>query len=59
LPKTNPDYWHYKRQHFGADDGIDFLDAETLVTVIAAAPGATDITIMLTDDSIAITPIRR
>ena len=58
-PKTNPDYWHYKRQHFGADDGIDFLDAKMLVTLIAAAPEATDITITMTDDSIAIMPIRR
>lgn len=58
-PKSNPDYWHYKRQHFGADDGIDFLDAKMLVTLIAAAPDATDITITMTDDSIAITPIRR
>ncbi len=58
-PKTNPDYWHYKRQHFGADDGIDFLDAKILVTLIAAAPDATDITITMTDDSIAIMPIRR
>ncbi len=58
-PKTNPDYWHYKRQYFGGDDGIAFLDAEMLVTLIAAAPGATDVTITMTDDSIAITPIRR
>ena len=58
-PKTNLDYWHYKRQHFGADDGIDFLDAKMLVTLIAAAPDATDITITMIDDSIAITPIRR
>lgn len=58
-PKTNPAYWHYKRQHFGGDDGIAFLDAKMLVTLIAATPGATDITITMTDDSIAITPIRR
>ena len=58
-PKTNPVYWHYKRQLFGADDGIDFLDAKILVTLIAAAPDATDITITMTDDSIAIMPIRR
>jgi hypothetical protein len=58
-PKTNPDYWHYKRQHFGADDSIDFLEAKMLVTLIAAAPDATDITVTMTDDSIAIMPIRR
>jgi len=58
-PKTNPDYWHYKRQNFGGDDGIAFLDAKMLLTLIAAAPDATDVTITMTDDSIAIMPIRR
>ena len=58
-PKTNPDYWHYKRQHFGGDDGIDFLDAELLVRSIEALASATHLTIEMTDDSMAITPIRR
>jgi hypothetical protein len=58
-PKTNTDYWHYKRQHFGGDDGIDFLDAETLVKLLAAAPAATHLTIAMTDESVSITPIHR
>ena len=58
-PKTNPDYWHYKRQYFGGDDGIDFLDAELLVRSIEALASATHLTIEMTDDSMAITPIRR
>jgi hypothetical protein len=58
-PKTNPDYWHYKRQYFGGDDGIDFLDAELFVRLIEAMPSATHLTIAMTDDSMAITPIRR
>lgn len=58
-PKTNPDYWHYKRQYFGGDDGIDFLDAELLVLSIEALASATHLTIEMTDDSMAITPIRR
>ncbi len=58
-PKTNPDYWHYKRQYFGGDDGIDFLDAELLVRSIEALASATHLTIAMTDDSMAITPIRR
>ncbi|WP_019200150.1 DUF3085 domain-containing protein [Afipia birgiae] len=58
-PTTNLDYWHYKRQYFGGDDGIDFLDAEMLVTLIAAAPEATHLAIAMTDDSMSITPIRR
>jgi hypothetical protein len=58
-PKTNPDYWHYKRQHFGGDDGIEFLDAERLVKQIAAVPRATHVRIEMTDTSMSITPIRR
>ncbi|MFG1365859.1 DUF3085 domain-containing protein [Xanthobacter versatilis] len=58
-PKTNPDYWHYKRQHFGGDDGIEFLDAERLVKRIAAVPRATHVRIEMTDTSMSITPIRR
>jgi hypothetical protein len=58
-PKTNPDYWHYKRQYFGGDDGIDFLHAETLVRLIEAVPSATHLTIAMTDDNMSITPIHR
>lgn len=58
-PKTNPDYWHYKRQHFGGDDGIEFLDAFRLVTLIAAAPAATHLMIAVTDETMSITAIRR
>lgn len=58
-PKTNPDYWHYKRQHFGSDDGIEFLDAVRLVALMAAAPAATHLMITTTYDSLSITMIRR
>ena len=58
-PKTNSDYWHYKRQHFGGDDGIDFIDAVELEKLIAGAPGATHLKIEMTDTSMSLTPIRR
>lgn len=58
-PKTNPDYWHYKRQYFGGDDGIDFLDAELLVRSIETLPSPTHLTIAMTDDSMSIMPIHR
>lgn len=58
-PKTNPDYWHYKRQHFGGDDGIEFLDAVELERLMAAAPGATHLTIVTTDTSLSLGLIRR
>ena len=58
-PKTNPDYWHYKRQHFGADDGIEFLDAEMLMKLITGSPAATHLTITMTDASLSVSLIRR
>ncbi|MFK4259629.1 DUF3085 domain-containing protein [Agrobacterium tumefaciens] len=58
-PKTNPDHWHYKRRHFGGDDGIEFLDAFMLVKLIAASPGCTRLQITMSDTSMSITPIRR
>lgn len=58
-PKTNPDCWHYKRQHFGGDDGIEFLDAFMLVKLIAASPGCTHLHLAMSKTSMSITPIRR
>ncbi|KPH76530.1 MULTISPECIES: DUF3085 domain-containing protein [Bosea] len=58
-PKTNPDYWHYKRQHFGGDDGVEFLDAAELVKLIVAAPTATHLTIAMTDSAISLALVRR
>jgi hypothetical protein len=56
-PKTNPDYWHYKRQHFGGDDGVEFLDAIELEQLIAAASGMTHLRIVMDDTSLSISLI--
>lgn len=58
-PKTNPDYWHYKRLHFGGDDGVDFIDATELETLIVAASGATHLQITMDDTSMSLSLIRR
>jgi len=58
-PKTNPDYWHYKRQHFGGDDGVVFLDAVVLVKLINAALSATHLTIEMTDNAVSLALFRR
>lgn len=58
-PKTNPDYWHYKRQHFGGDDGVEFLGAEMLMKLINASPLATHMTIVMSDSSLSIRLLRR
>lgn len=58
-PKTNPEYWHYKRLHFGGDDGVEFLDAVVLVKLVNAAPLATHLTIAMTDDAVSLALVRR
>lgn len=58
-PKTNPDYWHYKRQHFGGDDGVEFIDAIELDKLITAQPDATHLQIVMDDTSLSISLIRR
>lgn len=58
-PKTNPDYWRYKRQHFGGDDGVEFLDGAMLVKLIAASPGCTHLRFAFHKDSMQLTVIAR
>lgn len=58
-PKTNPDYWHYKRRYFGGDDGVEFIDAVELDKLLAAQPDATHLQIVMDDTSISISVIRR
>ena len=58
-PATNPDFWHYKRQNFGGDDGIDFLDASELEQLMAASPSATHLRIEMTDTSMSLVLLRR
>ncbi|KRA65265.1 DUF3085 domain-containing protein [Rhizobium sp. Root651] len=58
-PTTNSDYWHYKRRYFGGDDGVEFIDAVELETLIAAQPDETHLRIVMDDTSISISLIRR
>lgn len=58
-PKTNPDYWHYKRRYFGGDDGVEFIDAVELEKLVAAQPDATHLQIVMDDTSLSISLIRR
>ncbi|PRD43526.1 DUF3085 domain-containing protein [Phyllobacterium phragmitis] len=57
-PSSNPDYWHYKRQHFGGDDGIEFLDADEVMRLLDAMPDATHLRVQMTDTSMSLTPVR-
>lgn len=57
-PQTSPDYWHYKRQYFGGDDGVEFLDAAEIERLITATPDATHLRIIMDDSSMSILLIR-
>jgi hypothetical protein len=35
-PRTNDDWFEVKRRTFGGDDGVEFIDAVQLETMIAA-----------------------
>lgn len=58
-PKTNPNYWHYKRRYFGGDDGVEFIDAVELEKLVADQPDATYLRIVMDDTSLSISLIRR
>lgn len=58
-PTADPDWWHYKHRHFGADDGIEFLDAIEMLRLLDADAGFTQLRITLTEHEIELTPIRR
>ena len=58
-PKTNPDYWHYKRRHFGGGDGIEFLDGAKLVPLIAASPGCTHLKIVFLPNSMQLFAVQQ
>ncbi|TIV88152.1 MAG: DUF3085 domain-containing protein [Mesorhizobium sp.] len=58
-PDGHPNWWDYKRRHFGADDGIEFIEAERLVPLFDRHRRATHLTIALTEAEIALSLITR
>lgn len=58
-PTGNPDWWPYKRQHFGGDDGIEFIEAERLIPLFDRHLRATHLNIQLTETEIAFSLLVR
>ncbi|MBO9126296.1 MULTISPECIES: DUF3085 domain-containing protein [Rhizobium/Agrobacterium group] len=58
-PSTNDDWFDVKRRTFGGDDGVDFIDAEQLEPMMAAAPEATHLRIAFHQDSMQLTLIAK
>ena len=58
-PVGNPDWWHYKRRHFGGDDGIEFLDAERLIPLFDRNTRCTHLRVQLTATDVSLSLIAR
>lgn len=58
-PDKNDDWFEVKRRTFGGDDGVDFIDAESLEAMIAASPRGTHLSFTFTDDAMQIAIIER
>jgi hypothetical protein len=37
-PVGDPDWYDYRRRHFGGDDGVEFIGEDNLVTMLDRAP---------------------
>lgn len=58
-PKGDMDWWDYKRRHFGADDGIEFIRAERLIPLFNRNMRATHLNIERTEAEIVLSLISR
>jgi hypothetical protein len=58
-PVGNPDWWHYKRRHFGGDDGIEFLDADRLIPLFDRNMRCTHLRVQLTETDVSLSLIAR
>ncbi|MBO6727958.1 MAG: DUF3085 domain-containing protein [Rhizobiaceae bacterium] len=58
-PVGNPDWWHYKRRHFGGDDGIEFLDAERLIPLFDRNTRCTHLRVQLAETDVSLSLIAR
>lgn len=54
-PQGDPDWWDYKRRHFGRDDGVAFIDAGLFLASFDRNFGATHLGIQLSENEISFT----
>ncbi len=58
-PVGNPDWFDYKRRHFGGDDGIEFLDAEQILPLINRDFRFTHLRVQLSEAEVSLPLIAR
>lgn len=58
-PTGNPDWYDYKRRHFGGDDGIEFIDAERLIPLLDRDFRYTHLRVQLSETDVSLSLIAR
>ncbi|MBZ9764342.1 DUF3085 domain-containing protein [Mesorhizobium sp. CA8] len=58
-PRGDIDWWDYKRRHFGADDGIELIEAERLLPLFDRNVRATHLNVELSETEITLSLITR
>ena len=58
-PKGDINWWDYKRRHFGADDGIEFIEAARLIPLFDRNMRVTPLNVQLTESEIALSLLTR
>ncbi|MFC5384677.1 DUF3085 domain-containing protein [Aquamicrobium segne] len=58
-PLGNPDWYDYKRRHFGGDDSVEFIDAADLIPRFDRNFGCTHLFVQLTERQLALSLITR
>jgi hypothetical protein len=58
-PVGNPDWFDYKRRHFGGDDGIEFIEAGQVLPLINRDFRYTHLRVELNEHDISLSLIAR
>lgn len=58
-PVGNPDWYDYKRHHFGGDDGVEFIEAERLLPLFDQNRRCTHLHVQLSKTQIEFSLITR
>ena len=58
-PVGNPDWFDYKRRHFGGDDSIEFIEAERFIALINRDFRYTHLRVQLSETDISLSLIIR
>ncbi len=58
-PGKDGDWFHTKRRIYGGDDGVDFIDADSLEALMSASPDGTHLRIAFVGETMQIYVISR